>query len=485
MNGKIDYNMINYSNFLNDIKNKKTSTVEFVEKIFEKIDNNKDLNCFITLTKEQALQSAAVSDERFNSNTPRKLEGFVIAIKDNISTKGIRTTCASKMLENYVPIYDATVIQKLKEEGAIIIGKTNMDEFAMGSSNETSYFGGVKNPINKEYVPGGSSGGSASAVAAGVCFAALGSDTGGSIRQPASFCGIYGIKPSYGSVSRYGLVAFASSLDQIGVFASDINDLSLVMDVISGNDEKDSTSAELDSMQSHFLLNNEIDWKKLKIGLLPENEIVKCEKYVQDYYFSLVNKLSGLGVSFEEVKFKHTESWIPTYYILATAECSSNLSRFDGIRFGFRANLGPDDNIFSASRSQGFGDEVKRRILTGTYVLSAGLHEVYYTKAQQSRNLIYQTYQKAFENVDVILMPTTPSSAFKLNEKKENPLSMYVSDFFTASANLAGIPAINFPAGENESGLPFGMQLQAKNFDDEKLLFLTKKISEVSQGLDF
>lgn len=471
--------MINYSTFLEKIKNNQTTTVEYVNEIYNKIEQNKDLNCFITLTKDLALEQAKEADFRFANGNIRRLEGFIIAIKDNISTKGIRTTCASKMLENYTPIYDATVIEKLKSEGAIIIGKTNMDEFAMGSSNETSYFGGVKNPINKEYVPGGSSGGSATAVAAGLCFAALGSDTGGSIRQPASFVGIYGIKPTYSRVSRYGLVAFASSLDQIGAFASNIEDLALITDVISGHDERDSTSSNLENTKSLEKLSEEIDFKTLKVGILPKSEIEKCEDYVKDYYNEYLNKLKNLGVQFSEVEFQHSESWIPTYYILATAECSSNLSRFDGVRFGFRPEIKNGENIYVSTRSQGFGDEVKRRILTGTYVLSSGYYDSYYLKAQKSRNLIYQTYQKAFKEVDVILMPTTPSSAFKPNEKNENPLAMYVSDFFTASANLAGIPAINIPAGKNEIGLPYGMQLQGNNFEDEKLIQIAKYFAKV------
>lgn len=469
--------MINYNDFLEDIKNKKTTVTEFVNNLYLKIEENKDLNCFITLTKDEALNSATIADENFSKGTPRRMEGFIIAIKDNISTKGIRTTCGSKMLENYTPIYDATVIEKLKDAGAIIIGKTNMDEFAMGSSNETSYFGGVKNPINKDYVPGGSSGGSASAVAAGFCFASLGSDTGGSIRQPASFVGIYGFKPTYSVVSRYGLVAFASSLDQIGAFASNAEDLALVTDIISGNDPKDSTSAEIEPLQSSNT--KTFDYSTLKIGLLPDIEINKCDFYVRNYYYALIEKLKNLGVTFSQVKFQQTESWIPTYYILATAECSSNLSRFDGVRFGFRPELKSGDNIYVATRSQGFGDEVKRRILTGTYVLSSGHYDSYYLKAQKSRNLVYQTYQKAFETLDFILMPTTPTSAFKPNSKNENPLAMYVSDFFTASANLAGIPAINIPAGTNDIGMPFGMQLQAKNFDDEKLIQFSKQIANI------
>jgi len=475
--------MIKYQNLLNDIKSNKTTVLEFVNNLYVKIEENKDLNCFITLTKDKAIESAKKSDENFVAGKPRKLEGFVIAIKDNISTKDIRTTCASKMLENYTPVYNATVIEKLLSEGAIIIGKTNMDEFAMGSSNETSFFGGVLNPINKEYVPGGSSGGSAVAVAAGLCFASLGSDTGGSVRQPASFTGIYGFKPTYSRVSRYGMVAFASSLDQIGVFSSNIEDLALVTEIISGYDKNDSTSTEMEAINSLETINANVkdyNFSELKIGLLPDIEIDKCEDYVKEYYYNFLEKLKGLGVKFEYVEFQNTESWIPTYYILATAECSSNLSRFDGVRFGFRPELKENDNIYFATRSQGFGDEVKRRILTGTYVLSSGYYDSYYLKAQKSRNLIFQTYKKAFENVDIVLMPTTPSSAFKPNSKNDNPLTMYVSDFFTASANLAGIPAINIPAGENQIGLPFGMQIQGNNFEDEKLLRISNILSQIS-----
>lgn len=469
--------MLSYSQFLNQIANKETTCLEFTQSILNKIEELKDLNTFITVLDKEALLSAQESDKRFESGKPRPLEGMIVAIKDNISTKGVRTTCASKMLENYEPIYDATVIQRLKNAGAIIIGKTNMDEFAMGSSNETSYFGLVGNPHNSEYVPGGSSGGSAASVAAGFCHTALGSDTGGSVRQPASFTGTFGFKPSYGVNSRYGLVAFASSLDQIGVFASGAEDIARVMDVISGEDVMDATCSRKPSLNSFDKIDDAPT--KLTFGILPQSEIDKCSPEIISSYNSILEKFKSLGIQLKEVNFTNTDAWIPTYYILATAECSSNLSRFDGIRFGFRPELKQEDNIYVKVRSQGFGEEVKRRIMIGTYVLSSGYYDAYYTKAQKTRRVIADNYAEAFKHVDFIFLPATPTVAFKKNEKKHNPLSMYLSDFFTVTANLAGIPAITIPAGFTDQNLPYGVQLQAKQFDDERLLSVSNYIHQI------
>jgi len=465
--------MMVYSDFRKNVLNNSTSCVEEVNKIIVNIKAKSNLNAFITLCDEDAINLAKEADERFKKGTPRKLEGMLIAIKDNISTKDILTTCASKMLENYVPVFDATVIERLKNEGAIIIGKTNMDEFAMGSSNETSFFGPVLNQINNEYVPGGSSGGSAVAVGAGLCHVALGSDTGGSIRQPASFTDIIGFKPTYGTISRYGLIAFASSLDQIGIFSNSVEDCSIVLDVISGYDEHDSTSAQhsptksldsIDSLQLHGL----------KVGILPDSDIAHCAESVKRIYHSSLSKLEEAGCLLKTVEMTNTHTWIPTYYILSTAEASSNLSRFDGIRYGYRAITNPEEDLVLKTRSLGFGTEVKNRIMLGSYVLSAGYNDAYYLKSQKSRRLIYENYCNIFKEVDFLFMPTTPTAAFKLNEKISDPIAMYLSDFFTASANLAGIPAISIPVSYNIDGLPVGMQIQARHFDDEKLLSVSK-----------
>ncbi len=470
--------MITYSKFLDGINNKEFSAKEFTSNIFNKIKELSQLNAFITLCESEAIAAAEESDRRFAAGNPRKLEGMIIAIKDNISTKNVRTTCGSKILENFIPVYDATVIERIKSEGGIIIGKTNLDEFAMGSSNETSFFGPVSHPLNQEYVPGGSSGGSAVAVAAGLAHVALGSDTGGSIRQPAAFCGNFGLKPTYGRISRYGLVAFASSLDQIGIFSNDIHDSALVLDVISGVDEHDSTTAQMPS--TNTLPNIASDFKNLKIGILPDSDLADCSPEVLNIYNQYLEKLKNLGFELKTIKFDNMQAWIPTYYILATAEASSNLARFDGVRYGFRANENETNDIITASRSQGFGEEVKRRIMLGTYVLSSGYYDAYYKKAQQARRMIQNNYNDIFSQVDLVFLPTTPTAAFKKNEKTKDPISMYLSDFFTTSANLAGIPAISIPAGNAESGFPIGMQLQANMFEEDKLLsfcnFLNNKI---------
>ncbi|MCB0702782.1 MAG: Asp-tRNA(Asn)/Glu-tRNA(Gln) amidotransferase subunit GatA [Candidatus Kapaibacterium sp.] len=455
----------------------KESVVDTINELLKEIDNKKDLNAFITLTSELAKKQAVISQENFDSGKPRTLEGMVLAIKDNISTKDIRTTCASKMLENYIPIYNATSVQKLVDAGAIIIGKTNMDEFAMGSSNENSYFGNVLNPLNKEYVPGGSSGGSAAAVSAGLCHVSLGSETGGSVRQPASFTGIFGYKPSYGRISRFGLVAFASSLDQIGIFCNNLVDLSSVCDIITGVDENDSTSANLGPTRSSSKIEN--IYKNLRIGYVSDEVLNNCTDYVTKKYRSDLNKLKEEGHELIEIPIHYSEAWIPTYYIIATAEASSNLARFDGVRFGFRPELNEGDNIYVKTRSNGFGMEVKRRIMLGTYVLSSGFYDAYYRKAQQVRRKITDSYKSTFDKVDMVYMPTTPGSAFKFGSRNENPIKMYKADFYTASANLAGVPAINIPSGLDDEGMPFGMQIQCNNFEDEKMIGYANYISKL------
>ena len=466
-----------YFELREQFENGTTTVTSTINNLLNEIEKGSHLNAFITITADLALVQATESDKRFNEGNPRKLEGMVLAIKDNISTKDIKTTCASKILENFVPIYDATTVERLKAAGVIIIGKTNLDEFAMGSSNENSAFGNVLNPINNDYVPGGSSGGSSAAATAGFCHVSLGSETGGSVRQPASFTGIYGYKPSYGRISRYGLVAFASSLDQIGIFSRSLNDLSLVCDTITGHDEKDSTSAKLEPTNSNSELSK--SYSNLNIGYVSDEVLSNCTDYVIDKYRSDLNKMKEAGHNLVQIPIQYSEAWIPTYYIIATAEASSNLARFDGVRFGYRPELEENDNIYVKTRSQGFGMEVKRRIMLGTYVLSSGFYDAYYKKAQQVRRKITDSYKATFDSVDFVYMPTTPGSAFKFGSNNDNPIKMYKADFYTASANLAGVPAINIYSGNDEDGMPFGMQLQCNNFDDDNLIGYADYVSRL------
>ena len=469
--------MISYLKFRKEVKLNKITCFQYTSELINKIKNNSNYNSFISNSFNKALESSKEADIRFQNNTARKLEGMIVAIKDNISTKELNTTCASKMLENYKPIFDATAVEKLVEQGAIIIGKTNMDEFAMGSSTETSFFGNTLNNINSDYVPGGSSGGSAVAVSAGFCHIALGTDTGGSVRQPASFTGTFGYKPTYGSISRYGLIAFASSFDQIGIFGSNTDDISLTLDVISGHDKNDATSMQSSSFNSFSKINKEVE--KLKIGILGESELQHINFDELKVYQNSLLKLEKDGAELIEIDFIYSQLWIPVYYILTTAEASSNLSRFDGVRFGFRAGETEGENFVMSTRSEGFGEEVKRRIMLGTYVLSSGFSDNYFIKAQKARRKIYDNYKKIFKKVDLIFMPTTPSAAFKIGSNIKNPVKMYMSDFFTASANIAGIPAISIPVSKNTEGLPIGMQLQANNFEDENLIRYSKHIQNI------
>ena len=463
-----------YSEFRKFAEKNELKTRDVLTYYFDNIISRQNLNSFITLReKEDLMQEAEKSDQLFKEGRPRKLEGMIIAIKDNISTKGLRTTCGSKMLENFLPVYNATVIERILSEGGIIIGKTNMDEFAMGSSNETSYFGPVHHPLDFDYVPGGSSGGSAVAVAANFCQTALGSDTGGSIRQPASLCGNIGLKPTYGRVSRYGLVAFASSLDQIGTFANSIEDSALLLDVISGKDPNDSTSGDLPHTNSFEFLQNEIP-NNFRIAVLPSEQLKDCDADVISIYNKTLDKFKSMGCQINEVNLGDFDSMIATYYIIATAEASSNLARFDGMRYGFRAEPIEGADLITDTRSQGFGMEVKRRIMLGTYVLSSGYYEAYYGKALKSRKLIFDTYKNIFANHDFLFLPTSPTPAFRLGEKMNNPISMYLSDLFTTSANLANIPAISLPVGKSQDGFPIGMQLQANHFEEDKLLSFSK-----------
>ena len=449
----------------------KTLTVPEVVKAF--LDNiekeDEKIKAYITVCREEALKKADEVQAMFDAGKEMgALAGIPIAIKDNICTKGVRTTCASKMLENFIPPYDASVMKKIEATNAIILGKTNMDEFAMGGSTENSAFFITKNPVNLDKVPGGSSGGSAAAVAGKMAPISLGSDTGGSIREPASFCGIVGMKPTYGLVSRYGLVAFASSLDQIGPFSKTVRDNAVLLTAIAGHDEMDSTSANVENKDYEKALVNDV--KGLKIGVPKEYFGEGINEEVRASLEKAIEKYKELGAEVEECSLPVTEYALPTYYIIACAEASSNLGRYDGIRYGYRTkNFESLKDIYKNSRTEGFGDEVKRRIILGTYVLSSGYYDAYYKKAQKVRTLVKKGFEEAFEKYDVLLTPTVPTVAFDIGSKSKNPLEMYMTDILTVSINIAGVPAISIPCGKDSSGMPIGMQLIAKHFNEETL----------------
>ena len=449
----------------------KTLTVPEVVKAF--LDNigkeDEEIKAYITVCKEEALKKADEVQAMFDDGKELgALAGIPIAIKDNICTKGVRTTCASKMLENFIPPYDASVMKKIEETNAIVLGKTNMDEFAMGGSTENSAFFITKNPVNLSKVPGGSSGGSAAVVAGMMAPISLGSDTGGSIREPASFCGIVGMKPTYGLVSRYGLVAFASSLDQIGPFSKTVTDNALLLTAIAGYDEMDSTSANVENKDYTKALVNDV--KGLKIGVPKEYFGEGINEEVRSSLEKAIEKYKELGAEVEECSLPATEYALPTYYIIACAEASSNLGRYDGIRYGYRTkNFESLKDIYRNSRTEGFGEEVKRRIILGTYVLSSGYYDAYYKKAQKVRTLVKKGFEEAFEKYDVLLTPTVPTVAFDIGSKSNNPLEMYMTDVLTVSINIAGVPAISIPCGKDSNGMPIGMQLIAKHFNDETL----------------
>jgi aspartyl-tRNA(Asn)/glutamyl-tRNA(Gln) amidotransferase subunit A len=429
---------------------------------------NPELNSFLSIEREHAETRA----KEVTSST--RLSGLPIAVKDNICTKGLQTTCGSRILHNYRAHYDATAIKRLNDAGAIVIGKTNMDEFAMGSSNESSAFGPVKNPWDTTRVPGGSSGGSAVAVASGVVRAALGSETGGSVRQPASLCGVVGFKPTYGRISRYGLVAFASSLDNIGIFGQTVKDVADVLGVIAGRDEMDSTSADVPVPDYTAVLDRDIAGKK--IGIPRELFGDGLDDEVREAVERSIDNMRSLGVETVDVELPYAKFGIAVYYIIATAEASSNLARYDGVRYGFRAEEATAlRQMYSKTREEGFGPEVKRRIMLGTYVLSSGYYDAYYSKAQKVRALVKRDYQKAFAKCDAILTPTSPSVAFKIGEKTEDPLAMYLNDVYTVSANLAGVPGISIPCGLSDEGLPIGTQLIGNFWSEPELLNLAHR----------
>ncbi len=455
------------------------SSAELTASLLDRLqEKNTELNAFVTITRDQAIAQARVADERIAQGDAGPLTGIPIAQKDIFCTKGIKTTCGSKMLDNFISPYDAHVVENCNTAGLVMLGKTNMDEFAMGSSNETSYYGTVKNPWNLECVPGGSSGGSAAAVAARLVPAATGTDTGGSIRQPASLCGITGIKPTYGRVSRYGMIAFASSLDQGGVFTQNAEDAALMLAVMAGFDRRDSTSLDRPVPDYSATLNNSLSG--LKIGLPKEYFSDGLETGTAEVVQAAIKQYEKLGAEIIEVSLPNSALAIPTYYVIAPAECSSNLSRFDGVRYGYRSdNITDLESLYVNSRSEGFGAEVKRRIMIGTYVLSAGYYDAYYIKAQKIRRLISDDFEQAFKQVDVIMGPTAPSPAFKIGEKTDDPVSMYLSDLYTGAVNLAGLPGMSIPAGFDK-GLPVGLQLIGNYFDEARLLNVAHQFQQAT-----
>lgn len=453
------------------LKNKEVSSVEITKSVIDRIEKVEDkIESYITLTTDKALETAKAVDEKIAKGEEiAPLEGIPMAIKDNICTDGINTTCASKMLENFVPPYDAFVVKKLKEINAPVLGKLNMDEFAMGSSTENSYFKKTKNPYGTDRVPGGSSGGSAASVSADLAVYTLGSDTGGSIRQPASFCGVVGIKPTYGLVSRFGLVAFASSLDQIGPLTKDVTDSAMVLNLIAGHDKMDSTSINIPKVDYTSALVNDV--KSMKIGV-PEEYIGEgINEEVKTAILKAVDTYKALGAEVEFFNMTATKYALPAYYIISSAEASSNLARYDGIKYGYRTpNFNNLTELYNNTRSEGFGKEVKRRIMLGTYALSSGYYDAYYKKAQQVRTIIKNDFDAAFEKYDFILTPTAPTTAFKMGSKTTDPLQMYLEDICTVSANIASVPAMSIPCGFDSEGMPIGMQLTGKAFSEATLL---------------
>jgi aspartyl-tRNA(Asn)/glutamyl-tRNA(Gln) amidotransferase subunit A len=429
------------------------------------------VKAYVTQAKDAALQQAAELDARLKGwRKTQPLTGMPLAVKDNLCTEGVPTTCSSRLLQHFIPPYDATVVAKLRAQDYLLLGKTNLDEFAMGSSTEHSAFGPSRNPWNLHCVPGGSSGGSAAAVAAEECVAALGSDTGGSIRQPAAFCGVVGLKPTYGRVSRYGLVAFASSLDQVGPITKDVSDAALLLGVIAGHDPMDSTSADVPVPDYTKALRKK-DLKKLTVGVPMEFFAEGLDPEVEQAVKAAIGELKNLGGTIKEIHLPRTDAAVAVYYVIATAEASSNLARYDGVKFGLRAKETKDLlDLYTKTRQEGFGPEVKRRIMLGTYALSSGYYDAYYGKAQAVRTLICQDFRTAFQDVDLIVTPVTPTPAFRLGEKCEDPLQMYLSDIYTISINLAGLPAISVPCGFSKAGLPIGVQLIGRPFEEETLL---------------
>ena len=454
------------TSLVKNIKSKSLSSEEVTNAFIDRSKKSKELNTYVTEDFSNASLKAKKFDEKPDFDL--KLPGIPVAVKDLFCTKDTRTTAGSKILENFIPSYESTVTQNIWNEGAILLGKLNCDEFAMGSSNETSYFGNVQNPIDKGLVPGGSSGGSSAAVSAQLTPITIGTDTGGSIRQPASFTGTVGLKPTYGSCSRYGIVAFASSLDQAGPMAQNVEDCALLQEVISTYDTKDSTSIEF--KRNHYSKELNKDIKGKKIGIPKEYRVDGMPKEIEELWQKGIQYAKDCGAEIIDISLPHTSYALPTYYIVAPAEASSNLARYDGVKYGFRAKGENLIDMYEKTRSEGFGAEVQRRIMIGTYVLSSGYYDAYYLKAQKVRKLIKNDFDEAYKKVDAILTPSTPSSAFKIGEKKDDPVSMYLNDIFTVPVNLAGLPAMSIPAGHDANGYPLGLQIIGKAFDEQGIL---------------
>ena len=454
------------TSLVKNIKEKKLSSEDVTKEYVTRSEKSKELNAYISEDFSNALNKAKKFDEK--PNLDLKLPGIPMAVKDLFCTKDIRTTAGSKILENFIPTYESTVTKNIWNEGAILLGKLNCDEFAMGSSNETSFYGNVQNPIDKGLVPGGSSGGSAAAVSGQLTPITIGTDTGGSIRQPASFTGTVGLKPTYGSCSRYGIVAFASSLDQAGPMAQNVEDCALLQEVISSYDKKDSTS--IDFKRVHYSKELTKNIKGKKIGIPKEYRVDGMSKEIEQLWQKGIDYAKDCGAEIVDISLPHTGYALPTYYIVAPAEASSNLARYDGVKYGFRAKGENLIDMYEKTRSEGFGAEVQRRIMIGTYVLSSGYYDAYYLKAQKIRKLIKNDFDEVYEKVDAILTPSTPSSAFKIGEKKDDPVSMYLNDIFTVPVNLAGLPAISIPAGHDAAGHPLGLQIIGKAFKEQEIL---------------
>jgi len=472
-----DITSLTLTELVKNIKDKKISSEETTKAFIDRGEKSTDLNAYITEDFSNALLKAKSFDQKPNFDL--KLPGVPMAVKDLFCTKDVKTTAGSKILNNFIPPYESTVTQNIWNEGAILLGKLNCDEFAMGSSNETSFFGNVQSPIDKGLVPGGSSGGSASALAANLTPITIGTDTGGSIRQPASFTGTVGLKPTYGSCSRYGIVAFASSLDQAGPMSKDVKDCALLQEIISTYDEKDSTSIDFKRNEYSKELTNNIKGKK--IGIPKEYRVDGMPKEIEDLWTKGIEYAKDCGAEIVEISLPHTNYALPAYYIVAPAEASSNLARYDGVKYGFRSKGENLIDMYEKTRSEGFGNEVQRRIMIGTYVLSSGYYDAYYLKAQKVRKLIKNDFDEAYKKVDAILTPSTPSAAFKIGEKTNDPVSMYLNDIFTVPVNLAGLPAISIPAGVDAMGYPLGLQIIGKAFDEQNILNIAYAMEEKIQ----
>ena len=472
-----DITSLTLTELVKNIKDKKISSEETTKAFIDRGEKSRDLNAYITEDFSNALLKAKSFDQKPNFDL--KLPGVPMAVKDLFCTKDVKTTAGSKILNNFIPPYESTVTQNIWNEGAILLGKLNCDEFAMGSSNETSFFGNVQSPIDKGLVPGGSSGGSASALAANLTPITIGTDTGGSIRQPASFTGTVGLKPTYGSCSRYGIVAFASSLDQAGPMSKDVKDCALLQEIISTYDEKDSTSINFKRNEYSKELTNNIKGKK--IGIPKEYRVDGMPKEIEDLWTKGIEYAKDCGAEIVEISLPHTNYALPAYYIVAPAEASSNLARYDGVKYGFRSKGENLIDMYEKTRSEGFGSEVQRRIMIGTYVLSSGYYDAYYLKAQKVRKLIKNDFDEAYKKVDAILTPSTPSAAFKIGEKTNDPVSMYLNDIFTVPVNLAGLPAISIPAGVDAKGYPLGLQIIGKAFDEQNILNIAYAMEEKIQ----